>query len=286
MTPTSTAAPTAAPIAADSSAPRRILVWDAPVRVFHWLMVLCFFGAYVSAESERWRLVHNTLGYTMAGLVVFRLLWGLFGTRHARFNAFVRGPRAVRAYVASMLRGKPEHHAGHNPAGALAIIALLGLTVLVAVSGFASDNEFRGSWLLERIHEPVANLMLAVVLFHVSGVIVGSWLHRENLVAGMLSGRKSGTPGEAIQTGWRSVAALMLMAVMAFWWLQWQSRPQLHTTRGAQATQAVQVTQAMQTAHPAQMAPNTPAARSQEPRGDDDAGATNRQERQRRRDHN
>ena len=66
---------------------RKTLIWDAPVRVFHWLMVLSFAGAYLTAESERWRLLHVTLGYTMAGLVGFRILWGLVGTRHARFTA-------------------------------------------------------------------------------------------------------------------------------------------------------------------------------------------------------
>ena len=72
---------------------RSVLVWDVPVRVFHWLMVLSFLGAYVTAESERWRLLHVTLGYTMAGLVVFRLLWGLVGTRYARFTSFPLSPR-------------------------------------------------------------------------------------------------------------------------------------------------------------------------------------------------
>src|SRR6478672_9751097 len=108
-----------------ASAVRKVLVWDAPVRVFHWLMVASFAGAYVTAESERWRLVHVTLGYTLAGLVAFRLLWGLVGTRHARFAAFVRGPAAVASYLRSLLRNAPEHHAGHNPAGALAIVAML-----------------------------------------------------------------------------------------------------------------------------------------------------------------
>ena len=83
------------------TAGRRVLVWDAPVRVFHWLMVLSFAGAYLTAESERWRLLHVTLGYTMAGLVVFRMLWGLVGTRHARFASFVRGPARGGALPAS-----------------------------------------------------------------------------------------------------------------------------------------------------------------------------------------
>ena len=83
---------------------KKILVWDAPVRVFHWLMVLSFAGAYLTAESERWRLIHVTLGYTLGGLVAFRILWGLVGTRYARFAEFVRGPAAIRGYLQHMLR--------------------------------------------------------------------------------------------------------------------------------------------------------------------------------------
>ena len=201
-----------------------ILVWDAPVRVFHWLMVLSFAGAYLTAESERWRLLHVTLGYTMVGLVGFRILWGLIGTRHARFASFVRGGAAVMRYVRSMLAGRPEHHVGHNPAGALAIVALLVLTLIVAASGWATYNEVGGKW-FEELHEGVANLMLAVVGVHVAAVVLSSWLHRENLVGAMISGRKPGLPRDGVRSAWRSVAALMLVGVLGFWWLQWQGAP-------------------------------------------------------------
>ncbi len=203
---------------------RRILVWDAPVRVFHWLLVLSFAGAYLTAESERWRLLHVTLGYTMAGLVAFRLVWGLIGTRHARFASFVRGPSAVARYLGSLLRGRPEHHAGHNPAGALAIVALLLLAAGVAASGWATYNEVAGDW-LEELHEAIANLMLALVGIHVAAVVISSRLHHENLVRAMITGRKTGQPAEGIHSAWRSVAALLLVAVLGFWWLQWQSAP-------------------------------------------------------------
>lgn len=203
---------------------RKILVWDVPVRVFHWLMVLSFAGAYLTAESEHWRLLHVTLGYTMAGLVGFRIVWGVMGTRYARFSTFVRGPKAVARYVGALLRGKSEHHAGHNPAGALAIVALLGLTLAVTASGWATYNDIAGDW-LEAVHEAAANVMLAVIGVHVAGVLLSSWLHRENLVGSMINGRKPGLPEQAIRRPWRSVAVLMLAVVLGFWWLQWQSAP-------------------------------------------------------------
>ncbi|HJV52385.1 MAG TPA: cytochrome b/b6 domain-containing protein [Noviherbaspirillum sp.] len=210
--------------AATGSATRQVLVWDVPVRVFHWLMVLSFAGAYLTAESERWRLLHVTLGYTMAGLVGFRILWGLMGTRYARFSSFVRGPKAVAHYLGSLVHGKPEHHTGHNPAGALAILALLGLTLAVAASGWATYNELSGDW-LEEAHEAIANIMLAIVGLHVAAVVLSSWLHGENLVRAMFTGRKPGRPEEGIRSAWRTVAALMLVAVLGFWWLQWQGAP-------------------------------------------------------------
>lgn len=201
-----------------------VLVWDAPVRVFHWLTVLCFAGAWLTAESERWRLAHVTLGYTLAGLVAFRLVWGLVGTQHARFANFVRGPAAVLAHLRDLARGHVDGHAGHNPAGALAIVGLLGLAIAVSVSGWALFDGPGGEW-LEDVHEAAASLMLALVGVHVAGVALASWLGRDNLVRAMVSGRKRVAPGEGIRSAWRSVAALMLVAVLAYWALQWQTAP-------------------------------------------------------------
>jgi cytochrome b len=201
---------------------RKVLIWDAPVRVFHWLMVLSFAGAYVTAESERWRLVHVTLGYTMAGLVAFRVLWGLMGTRHARFSSFVRGPAAIARYLRSLIGGRPEHHAGHNPAGALAIIALLGMTIVVGATGWATYNEVGGLG-FEALHEGAANLMLGIVVVHVGAVVLASWLHRSNLIGAMVTGRRPGRPEEGVRSAWRGVASLMLVAVMGFWWIQWHA---------------------------------------------------------------
>jgi cytochrome b len=220
---------------APTATERKILVWDAPVRVFHWLTVLSFAGAYLTSESEQWRLVHVTLGYTLAGLVVFRIGWGLVGTRHARFSSFVRGPGAIAAYLKGMVQGRPEHHVGHNPAGALAIVALLGLAGLVTTAGWASFNDFGGEWIKE-LHEGAANVMLAIVGVHVAGVLVGSWMHRDNLIGSMLTGRKTGRPEDAVRSAWRSVAALMVVAVASFWIVQWQGAPASGTPAGASAS--------------------------------------------------
>lgn len=203
---------------------QRILVWDVPVRVFHWLSVLSFAGAYLSAESERWRLLHVTLGYTLGGLVMFRLVWGLLGTRHARFREFVRGPAAVLRYLRSLRSGTPEHHIGHNPAGALAIVLMLASGLVLLATGWAAYNEVAGEWVAQ-MHELAANLMLSLVAVHLLGVASASFQHHENLVRAMLTGYKRGPAEQGVQRAWWGLAAVILLAVLAFWFLQWRSAP-------------------------------------------------------------
>jgi len=200
---------------------RSILIWDLPLRVFHWLMVICFTGAYLTSEGERWRAVHVTLGYTLGGLIVFRLIWGFFGTKYARFSDFVRGPSAVINYLRSLIHGRPKRFLGHNPAGAFAIITLLTLGALVVGTGwYALQESSPDIW--EYLHEGMANLMLAVVMVHIAAVIVSSRIHRENLLASMFHGKKEGDPERGISRIWGSVGILLLLGVAAFWWLRWR----------------------------------------------------------------
>lgn len=194
----------------------RILVWDAPTRVFHWALAASFLGAFLTAESERQRDLHVLFGYTMVGLIAFRLVWALVGTRYARFGAIAYGPAALRRYVASMLRGRPERTVGHNPPGALAIPALLGMILATAASGYAVYEELGGEW-LEEAHEVLAFATLALVGVHVVGVLASSLLHRENLVRSMITGTKRGSPAEAISGPRRFVALLLLAAIAAAW---------------------------------------------------------------------
>jgi cytochrome b len=156
------------------------------------------------------------LGYTVLVLVAFRLLWGLLGTRYARFRALPLAPRRALAYLGSLLKGRPEPHLGHNPAGSLAIYALLALAAGTAITGMAGLSDTGAEWLSD-LHEGFANATLAVVIVHVAGVIVGSLAHRENLVAAMLTGRKRGAPGAGIGQP-RRLAAAVLVAVLAGLW--------------------------------------------------------------------
>jgi len=195
---------------------KRILVWDVPTRVFHWLLVLSFSGAYVTAESERYRDIHVMLGYTMLALLAFRLLWGFFGTRYAQFRSFLFKPGEIIAYVLSLLKGKPTHYVGHNPAGSVAIWLLLALGISSGVTGIMAFQDIGGD-MVEELHEFASNAMLAVVLIHIAGVIVSSVMHRENLVRSMITGFKSARPIDAISRSYRWLGVIILAAVLAFW---------------------------------------------------------------------
>lgn len=200
----------------------RILVWDAPVRLSHWLMAGCFIGAYLSSSQEDLRPLHITLGYTLTALVAFRVFWGIIGTRHALFKNFVRRPHVMMRYLRSLLAGKPEEYAGHNPVGALGILALLGMALVVAALGWTANQQGASVWLQEA-HEFAANVMLAVVIVHVIGVLAESRLRHENLIGAMFTGRKLGRPGQSIDRSMWLVAFIVIVLLGEFWWLQWMA---------------------------------------------------------------
>jgi cytochrome b len=197
----------------------KILVWDWPVRLGHWLLAGGFVLAWLTSESEELRLVHAFAGGAVVGVALFRILWGLAGTRHARFAGFLRGPGAAFGYLRGLLMGRAPHATGHNPAGGWAIVALLALGLLSGATGWLTYNEIGGE-VFGELHEGLATAMLVVVLVHLAGVVVGSLAHRENLARAMLTGLKRGLPDEAI-SGARPLAAIALAGWVAVcaWWL-------------------------------------------------------------------
>lgn len=168
--------------------PAVVPVWDPLVRLFHWSLVAAFATAWLSEPGES---LHNAAGYAALGLVAFRLLWGVVGTRHARFRAFVPSPGELLAYLRRLARGNAPRYLGHNPAGGAMIVALLAMVALSAGSGWLSiTDRFWGVEWVEELHEAAANLTLGLVGFHVAGVLVSSLVHGENLVRAMITGTK------------------------------------------------------------------------------------------------
>jgi cytochrome b len=198
-----------------------IPVWDGAVRVGHWLMACAFVLAYLTAESESLRLVHTTSGLVAMATALFRIGWGFVGPTTARFTRFVTVPSHAWRYLKSLFGSNPEHHTGHNPAGAWAVVGLLTLTVLTAAFGLATYNDVGGGW-TEEGHELLANLSLCLVGLHVLAVVASSYLHHENLVLPMFTGRKQGLPSEAIgsRQGWIAAVVLCLWATGFAWYLR------------------------------------------------------------------
>lgn len=202
-----------------------VRVWDPIVRAGHWTLVAAFFTAYVTEDD--FLTAHVWAGYVVGTIVLLRIIWGFVGSENARFVNFLRPPRVTFAYLGALLRGDAPRHLGHNPAGAAMIVAILLCLCVTVYSGLAvyaveenagplshftsgqqldydialvavaqadgdesghddeDDEDFQ-----EEVHEVFANLTLILVVVHVLGVLGSSYLHRENLVRAMATGRK------------------------------------------------------------------------------------------------
>jgi cytochrome b len=208
------------------------LIWDIPTRLFHWLMVTCFAGAWLTCTSDRWLSMHIFFGYLMLGLIAFRLVWGFAGGHYARFSSFVASPKAGFDYLRDIVGRRDATYAGHNPAASQAILALLLLGVAVSVTGvFTQGSEERQGAVtgllsigagtsLKKAHEILAILMMVTVGGHLTGVALGSWLHKENLPLSMITGSKLVADGTAASKAFRGVGAGLLLAALGFggWW--------------------------------------------------------------------
>jgi len=197
-----------------------VRVWDRFVRVFHWALVAAFTVAYLLSEDET-LIFHTWAGYTVAALVLARIVWGFVGPRHARFTDFVYRPSKVLAYVKNLVLFRAERHLGHSPAGGMMVIALLASLLLTTFSGMAyygtraeTDGistfvsreviglepvapapykgrmRDRGNHDIKEIHELFGDISLILIFAHVAGVVLASFAHRENLVRAMITGDK------------------------------------------------------------------------------------------------
>jgi len=182
----------------------QVKVWDPLVRIFHWSLVAAFAVAYFSSEDE-WLGLHSVAGYIVLALVLFRLVWGFVGPRHARFSDFLYRPSAVMQHLKQVLSLRAPRYIGHNPAGGAMIVALLVSLLITTVFGLAVYGAEEGAGplaaalagvsksrahALEEIHEFFANFTVVLIFAHVAGVVLESLLHRENLVRAMFTGYK------------------------------------------------------------------------------------------------
>ncbi|MGZ8173808.1 MULTISPECIES: cytochrome b/b6 domain-containing protein [Methylobacter] len=176
-----------------------VKVWDLPLRIFHWLLVAGFFIAYLTEDDLL--TVHVWAGYLVTGLLAFRLVWGFIGNDYARFSNFLCSPAKSIAYIKDLLVLKTRRYIGHNPAGAAMIVLLLVSLLATVITGFAVYGADQAAGPLaaigpanekmwEEVHEFFANFTLILVVVHVAGVAIESYIHRENLARAMVHGFK------------------------------------------------------------------------------------------------
>ena len=214
---------------APAKAPSR-RVTDAPTRMFHWLFALCFVGAYASADGEHWRMLHVTLGYTLAGLLVGRVLWGLVGPHQVRLSVLWRKLKGLPVWlkslptVTSQSTLLPAWRQGENLLMALAVALILAVIIPLTLSGYAVWDAWGGEW-LEDVHEFFGNAMLAFVLAHIGLIALLSLFRRKNQALPMLTGRVAGLGPDLAKRNHRILAALVLACVLGFWGWQWTEAP-------------------------------------------------------------
>ncbi|HLP68103.1 MAG TPA: cytochrome b/b6 domain-containing protein [Rhizobium sp.] len=171
------------------SRPAVVKVWDPLVRLFHWSLVGFFTFSYLTGDE--WKSAHIISGYVIAGLIAFRVLWGLFGSHHARFSSFIYSPLTVLSFLLDTARMRAKRYIGHNPAGGAMVVALLLMISGIAASGYMMTTDtFWGVEWVEEAHEIFVYATLALVALHIGGVVLASLEHRENLVRAMITGWK------------------------------------------------------------------------------------------------
>jgi cytochrome b len=213
---------------------RALRVWDVPVRLFHWALVVLIVVSFTTAQiGGNAMQYHEWSGLTILSLVLFRLLWGFAGSTYARFGAFLRGPRSALDYARMLLRGKPAFHAGHNPLGGWMILLLLASLLVQAGTGlFANDDVMlegplaehvskATSDLLTRIHDMNFNVLLALMTVHVGAALYYLRVKRENLILPLVTGRKQvpdGIPAQDRRGGPVWLAVVLFAAAAAVVW--------------------------------------------------------------------
>ena len=203
-----------------------VQVWDLPTRLFHWSLAALVSGAFITAKLGGGAMVwHGRLGLAIIGLLAFRLAWGVVGSTYARFTQFVRGPAAIRAYLRGEWQGL-----GHNPLGALSVLALLGVLALQAASGlFANDDIAFSGYLaplvdshrssdLTGIHHFLEKILMALVVLHVGAILFYVRVKKQNLVRPMLTGWVEGNPAQSARGGGIAALAVAVLFALAVTW--------------------------------------------------------------------
>lgn len=194
----------------------RVLIWDLPTRIFHWLLTIGFFisAAFSVTADEDSPLfsAHMIIGIMLGVMVLLRIVWGFVGTQYARFSSFLFSPLSLMRYVFGALSGSEPRSIGHNAGSSYAIFAMLGLVLATAVTGLMISNGNEGA---EELHEIASYSLMAVVVFHIVGVVWYSLRHKENITLSMLTGSKEASAADAIPAS-RPIVGIVFFLFVGF----------------------------------------------------------------------
>lgn len=215
---------------------KKHLIWDLPLRIFHWALVITIFGSWYTSEQDNGLIdLHLTFGYVTLGLITFRVLWGVWGTKHSQFKNFVPTPYRLISYLKKEERSQTTHSAGHNPAGSLMVVFMLTLILLQAISGlFMNDDIFTSGpyygvvdgdieAVLVYIHRNSFDFILGAIALHILTIMFYKKVKKKSLVLPMITGKKSSEDvpeKHAIKHSKIVMALIIALAVAAFiYWL-------------------------------------------------------------------
>ncbi len=201
-----------------------VKVWDLGVRLFHWsLALLIIANLLLGGDEAGLYTVHVYLGYIAGLLVVFRVVWGFIGSRHARFGDFLVGPGKALRYGGELARGEVKPHVGHTPLGGYMILALLLIVLVQVATGILAAERLR--WARE-VHEILVSVFWVLIGLHLAGVLLHSWRAKDNIVRPMITGRKSLTPHQAAREpqvrGARPILITAVVVLLIGALLAWQ----------------------------------------------------------------
>lgn len=198
--------PTSGATATPANQAGAVKVWDFQTRIFHWSFAALVILAFVTSEGDAVLSLHIFLGTVLVGFIVFRVLWGVIGSRHAQFGDFVHGPATVSDYAKRLLAFRPPYSVGHNPLGGWMVLALLGVVLVASLTGMMVVEDgyvgplsgFAGG-IFGHLHEGLGSFVMVLVGVHVAGVLAHMVISRENLIRSMFTGLKHPPQGEPVQ---------------------------------------------------------------------------------------
>lgn len=199
---------------------KRQFVYDLPTRLFHWLFAVFFLTAFVIAKTvdddSSWFNYHSLAGIMLGFLVLLRIVWGFFGTRHARFSGFALKPMDLVQYFKGILSGQKTRRAGHNPASSWAGITMMTLALGLALTGYLMTSGFDKE-IFEDVHEVLANSFIIVVALHIAGIILHTIRYQEMIGLSMIDGKKANVDsGQTIGSQKSAFGIILIGLVVAF----------------------------------------------------------------------